>query len=142
MQTIIRLGLGLVFLASGLAGLLGLAGVLPTPAPSGAAAPFLDGLADAGYVMPLVKLVELGAGVLLLTGRAVPLALVLLAPIVINIVGFHAALAPEGLPIAAALAVAGGYLAWRERRAFAPLFVGLAPRRPAPSEVGVRGVRA
>ena len=41
--------------------------------------------------------VQLVGGALLLAGRFVPLALVLLAPIIVNIIGFHLALEPAGI---------------------------------------------
>jgi putative oxidoreductase len=59
---------------------------------------------------------------LLLTGRYVPLALTLLAPIVVNIVLFHLFLEPATLALPIILLGLGLYLAWTERAAFAPLF--------------------
>ena len=53
-----------------------------------------------GYMWPLIKSVEIFAGALLLSGRLVPFALTLLAPIVVNIVALHTFLAPQGLPVA------------------------------------------
>ncbi len=47
--------------------------------------------------MQLAHATEVVAGVLLLTGFFVPLALTLLAPVIVNIVAFHALLAPSGL---------------------------------------------
>jgi len=43
--------------------------------------------------------------ILLLVNRFVPLALTLLAPIIINIVLFHTLMAPEGLPMAVTVTV-------------------------------------
>jgi hypothetical protein len=44
-------------------------------------------------------------GALLLTGFFVPLALIVLAPISLNILLFHSFLAPEGLPLAIGIVV-------------------------------------
>jgi hypothetical protein len=74
------------------------------------AAMYMSGLVSTGYFMTLLKLVEAVGGILLLTRRWVPLALVLLAPVVVHIFLFHAFLAPEGLPVAVALVVLEGYL--------------------------------
>ncbi|WP_415908044.1 hypothetical protein [Oleiharenicola sp. Vm1] len=60
-------------------------------------------------------------GALLLLNRFVPLALVILAPIILNIVLVHASMAPSGLPVATVVLVLELYLAWVHRRAYAPL---------------------
>ena len=70
---------------------------------------------------PLLKGTEVIAGALLLANRHVPLALAVLAPIVVNIVGFHAFLAPAGLPLALAALALLLVLAWAYRDAFAPM---------------------
>ena len=115
----LRIVFGLIFTAAGATGLLQLAAAPPL---SGAAGAFMGGLAAAGYFLPLLKTVELGAGLLVLSGRFVPLALTLLAPIVVNIAAFHFLLAPAGAPMAAFLVLAEGGLAWHYREAFSPLF--------------------
>jgi len=45
------------------------------------------------------------AGVLLLANRYVPLAVAVLAPVIVNILTFHALMAPSGLPLALFVAV-------------------------------------
>jgi putative oxidoreductase len=64
---------------------------------------------------------------LLLSGRFVTLAVAVLAPIVINIVGFHLFLAPSGIALALAVLAAELYLAWTYRAAFAPMLQARAP---------------
>ena len=49
----------------------------------------MTALGDAGYVWPVLKSVEIVIGFLLVTGQFVPLALVMVTPIMINILGFH-----------------------------------------------------
>lgn len=110
--------LGLVFFVFGLNGFLHF---MPQPPLPEAALPFIGGLAKAGYFFPLLKGTEVLAGVLLLSGRFVPLALTLLAPIVVNIAAFHLFLAPS-LGMVAMLLTLEIYLAWVHRDAFAPLF--------------------
>lgn len=126
MQTIIsklpsaaRILLGLVFAFSSITALFGVAAPMQL---EGAAAQFMGGLGASGYFFPLLKVTELSAAILLITGIAVPVALVVLAPIVVNIVAFHVFLAPAGLPMAAFVLVAELYLAWSYRDVFAPLF--------------------
>ena len=114
-----RLLLGLVFFVFGLNGFLQF---LPQPPLPPKALPFITGLASSGYLFPLLKGVEIIAAVLLLTNRSVPLALVMLAPIVVNIAAFHFVLAPGGAGIAVVVLALELFLAWKYRAAFAPLF--------------------
>lgn len=99
--------LGLVFAVFGLGGLLNL---FPQPELEQEAAFFMSGLSANAYFMVVLKLVEAVGGLLILFRRWVPLALVLLAPVVVHIFLFHAFLAPEGLPMAVALVVLEAYL--------------------------------
>jgi len=116
---VLRSILGLVFAGAGITGLLQLSAPPPL---AGAAGAFVGGLAAAGYFFPLLKSVELGAGLLLLSGRMVPLALTFLAPIVLNVAAFHFLLAPAGAPMAAFVLLLEIGLAWLHRDAFASLF--------------------
>jgi uncharacterized membrane protein YphA (DoxX/SURF4 family) len=121
--TAARILLGALFLLSGLVGLL----AAPQPAPGlpeGAIA-FSASLMKTGYMVPLITGTEAIAGVLLLANRFVPLALALLAPVVVNIVAFHLFLEPSGLVVAVVVAALEIYLAWGCRNAFRPM---LTPR--------------
>jgi putative oxidoreductase len=113
-----RILLGLVFAVSGLNKLLHFI-PLPPPPPSGLA--FMGALVGTGYLLQLVAATEIAAGVLLLTNRFVPLALALLAPVLVNIVAFHAFLAPAGLGLPLVLLAAELALAWQHRAEFAPM---------------------
>jgi uncharacterized membrane protein YphA (DoxX/SURF4 family) len=120
LPTVARILLGLVFFVFGLNGFFNF---LPNDGlPDGAAGAFIGALAATGYMFPLIKGTELVASVLLLANKSVPLALVLLAPVVVNIAAFHAFLAPAGSAMVAVIALLGGYLAWVHRAAYAPLF--------------------
>jgi hypothetical protein len=112
-----RIVLGLVFFVFGLNGFLQF---LPQPALPEAAIPFVTGLASTGYMFPLLKGVEVIAAIMLLTSFMVPLALALLAPIIVNIALFHVFLVP-GWPMVALLLGLELYLAWSYREAFAPM---------------------
>ena len=73
---------------------------------------YMGGLGASGYFFPVLKLTETICGALLLARVLVPLAGVILTPIVLQIFLFHAVLAPAGLPIAIlllVLIVAGAY---------------------------------
>lgn len=112
--TVVRVLLGLTFFVFGLNGFLGFLPQPPMPAAAGA---FLGGLAGAHYFFPLLKAVEVGVGALLLANRFVPLALTVVAPIIVNIVAFHVFLAPSPVMVAFLLA-SELYLAWVYRAAF------------------------
>jgi uncharacterized membrane protein YphA (DoxX/SURF4 family) len=129
--TVARIGLGLLFAFSGLNGLLHLA---PNPPMPDRAAAVMAAMAGSGYFVPLQKVVELACGLLLLSGRLVPLALAALATVVVNIGAFHLFLAPAGLPIVVFMLVTGLALAWQHREAFRPLLRA----RPGGDAVGER----
>jgi uncharacterized membrane protein YphA (DoxX/SURF4 family) len=119
LSTAARIVLGLIFTVFGLNGFLHF---MPLPSPPPAAGAFLGALAATGYLFPLVTGIEVGAGLLLLAGRFVPLALVLLAPILVNIAAFHLFLAPGNYVVVGLALVAELTLAWSHRAAFRPLF--------------------
>ena len=113
LPTAARLFLGLVFTVFGLNFFLHF---IPMPPAPPRAAAFVGALFASGYLFPLLKTTEVVAGLLLLSNRFVPLALTVLAPIVVNIVGFHLSLAPAGLPLALAMLAAELFLAWTTAR--------------------------
>lgn len=99
-KTALRLLLGLMFVVFGLNFFLHF---LAQPPPAEAAAGFLGGLFGAGYFFPFLKITEILVGLMLLANVMVPLALVVLAPITLNIFLMHLFLDPSGLPIAIVL---------------------------------------
>ncbi len=127
--TAARILLGLVFFVFGLNGFLGF---LPQPEVPPAAGALMGAFAASGYMFPLIKGTEVIAGALLLSGRAVPLAVVLLAPIIVNIALFHVVLAPGGWGMTGFLIASSGYLAWTHRAAYRALFAS-APRAESDS---------
>jgi uncharacterized membrane protein YphA (DoxX/SURF4 family) len=119
LPTVGRVLLGLIFFVFGLNGFLNF---LPQPSsvPEGALA-FGGALFKTGYMFPLLKGTEVIVGALLLSNRFVPLALALVAPIVVNIFAFHAFLAPAGLGLAAVIVALEVSLAWAYRDVFRPM---------------------
>ncbi len=123
LPTVARILMGLIFFAAGLFGLLTLLGIAPqpsTPMPAGAAA-FTGALAKTGYMMPLNSGTQLIVGLLVLSNRFVPLALALIAPVVVNIVAFHIFLAPSGIGPGILVAALEVYLAWTYRASYRPM---------------------
>ena len=116
-----RVLMGLLFTFAGLNGLLNF---LPPPPPDAmpeAATAFMGAMMQSGYMFQLVAITQLAAGALFLANRFVPLALALLAPIIVNIVAFHLFLAPTGLGIAILVLLMELGLAWVYRKAFRPM---------------------
>jgi putative oxidoreductase len=116
---IARILLGLLFLVFGLNGFLHF---IPMPPPPGVAGQYLGVLFVSHYLV-FVFAVQVIAAVLLLANRFVPLALLLLGPIIVNILLFHSLMAPEGLPLASLAAVLWGIVFYGVRRAFTGVFV-------------------
>lgn len=87
-----RLLLGLIYFVFGLNGFLQF---IPTPPkmPEGAMA-FMGGMMTAPYFFPVLKGTEVICGALLLSGMWSPLALVILAPITLQILLFHSFMTP------------------------------------------------
>jgi putative oxidoreductase len=107
---IARILLGLIFFVFGIAGLFNL---LPPPKdlPENMTT-FMNGMMATGYFFPLLKGTEIICGAMLLIGAFVPLALIVLAPIVLNIILVHSFMAPEGLPMAILIGALEVYLAF------------------------------
>jgi putative oxidoreductase len=90
---IARILLGLVFLVFGLNNFIHFIPQQPMPGDAGTLA---DVLFRHGW-FTFHGLLEVVAGALLLVGRYVPIALVLLGPILVNILVFHVTLGPSGI---------------------------------------------
>jgi uncharacterized membrane protein YphA (DoxX/SURF4 family) len=121
-MVIVRTLMGLLFVMSAVTYFLMVKGVIPMPEiPDGALKTFNEGLAASGYFMYLLKGTELVCGLLLLSGRFVPLAMVIISPIIINIVLTHLFLAPEAIGPGLFLMLGNIFLAYYYWDAFKPL---------------------
>ncbi len=116
---IARFLLGLIFLVFGLNGFLHF--IPASPPPSGTAGQFVGALFISNYLV-VVFLLQIIPAVLLLINRYVPLALTLLAPIIVNILLFHILMAPSGLALAIVVTVLWVLVFLRVRSAFGGLF--------------------
>ena len=116
---IARYLLGLIFVVFGANGFLHF---IPMPPPPGVAGQFMGAL-FVSHVLVVIFLLQLAGGLLLLAGRYVPLALVLLGPVIVNIVLFHAFMAPSGLPLATVVVLLWLLVAWSVRSAFEGIFL-------------------
>lgn len=89
-----RILLGLVYFVFGLNGFYNFLHI-PMPHMSPQAMGYFQGLMGTGYFMPLLGATQVIGGALLITGIAAPLALVILAPVTLQIFLFHVFLTPE-----------------------------------------------
>ncbi|MDE2689783.1 MAG: DoxX family protein [Holophagales bacterium] len=115
LPTIARILLGLLFVFGGVTGLFEL---VEQPEVGEEAAAFMGAIMDTGYLWPVIKVTEIVCGVLLILGMFVPLALVVLAPVALNILLFHVFLEPSGLVFGLVLLVLGLYTAHQHRESF------------------------
>ena len=86
------------------------------------------GVLYASHYLWVIFAFQVIAAVLLLVNRYVPLAVALLAPVMVNILTFHALMAPSGLPLALFLAVLLAVIFVDVRSAFTDLFQSRADR--------------
>lgn len=118
LPAIARVLLGLVFLVFGLNGFLNF-----IPAPKDLPQDVVTvsvALMKAGY-MTVVSSVEILVALMFLTNRFVPLALAMLAPIIVGILTFHIAVAPATIGPGIVVLLLEVYLAWSYRGAFRPM---------------------
>jgi len=116
---IVRVLLGLLFIVSSVAYFFDL---IPQPELEGDMATYMLGLEASGYVLPVVKVIELLCGLAFLSGFFVPLATVVIFPISVNILLVYTLLAPEGLPVAIFVIAANLFLAYACRKHYRALF--------------------
>jgi uncharacterized membrane protein YphA (DoxX/SURF4 family) len=115
---IARLLLGLIFVVFGLNGFLHF---IPMPPPAGVAGQFFGAIFASHYWVVIFGLQVIG-GLLLLINRFVALALVLLAPVIVNIFFFHALMASAGLPLAIVVVILWAIVALRNKQHLAGIF--------------------
>lgn len=128
LPAVLRILLGLLLIAANLAALF--LGTKPPPEYPAAATAFMLAMQHTGYLQWLVQGVEVLAGLALLVNLWVPLALVVLAPVSVNILLLHVFLTP-GLLFTIALPgvlvfVLNAVLLWLYRDHYGELLV---PRR-------------
>lgn len=127
-SVIARFLLGFIFLVFGLNGFLHF---IPASLPSGTAGQFVGALFVSNYLV-VVFLFQLISAILLLINRYVPLALTLLAPIIVNILLFHILMAPTGLSLAIVVTVLWVVVFLSIRSAFSGLFQQHVPAQGLP----------
>jgi len=117
---IARLLLGLIAVVFGLNGFLNFLNMGPMP--SGLAGQFIVALAVSHYFWVVAALQVVG-GALLLVNRFVPLALVLLGPVIVNIILYHVFLNPTGIALAIIVVILWLIVFYSYRQYFSGIFV-------------------
>ena len=117
---IARILLGLIFVVFGLNGFLNFLSMGPMP--TGLAGQFMGALFVSHYYWVIAALQVVG-GVLFLVNRFVPLALVLLGPVIVNILCYHVFLNPSGAVPAAVVTVLWLIVFYGKRQNFSGIFV-------------------
>src|SRR5437763_9452498 len=116
---IARLLLGLIFVVFGLNGFLNFLSMGPMP--TGLAGQFIGALFLSHYYW-VVAVLQIAGGLLLLANRFVPLALVLLGPVIVNIILSHVFLNPSGAPLAIVVVILWGIVFYSQRQHFSGIF--------------------
>jgi putative oxidoreductase len=86
--------------------------LIPQPELAGSAKIFNDGIAASVYLMPTVKIFELLCAIAFLSGRFVPLATVVILPIMLNILFYHVFVDTSGLPVGVVFMLGNLFLAY------------------------------
>lgn len=118
-NTAARIVLGLILIVFGLNKFLN---YMPAPDLPEAAANFMMALKNTGYMFSLLGAVEILAGLLLISNKLIPFALVILAPISVNIISFHLNLAPASIGPAALVFVLNAWLIYAYWPSYKSLF--------------------
>ena len=125
--------LGFVFITSGVVVLFNLTEMPPPPPPDSPVGGFFTAFGTTGY-LTFVKVLEVIGGILVAIPRTRRAGLLVLGPIIVNIIAFHAFVAKAGVFSATIIAIVALtlFLVWAERAAFAA-FLGFTGR-PQPDQ--------
>jgi hypothetical protein len=122
LPAIARILMGLMFFVFGLNGFLHFIPQPKAPMPDGVMA-LMGGFMKSGYMMPLIFGTQTLVGALLLMNLFVPLALALVAPVIVNIIAFQVFLMPSTIAPGIVVLVLEVYLAWSYRKVYLPMLV-------------------
>ncbi len=118
LNNISRYLLGILLLVLGANGFLQF---LPYPDLEPDAGAFMEAIASTGMIFPLLGLIEIASGILLLLKKAVPLALLMVLPILVNAVIFHLSLDQGGMLLAAICFVLTVFLIFQYKETYKAL---------------------
>jgi putative oxidoreductase len=107
--------MGLIFFVFGLNGFLHFIPMKPQDMPTGLAGQYIGVLMQSHYIY-FVSAVQVIGGALLLVNRYVPLALVLLGPVIVNILVYHILMDPKGIVPGVVVTIAWAIVAYSARK--------------------------
>lgn len=125
-STIARYLLGLIFLVFGLNGFLNF---IHQPPPANPLATQFFVAVSASHYMAVVFLAQIIGAILLLAGRFVPLALAVLAPVLVNILDYHITMDPGGIGPGLIAAILWVIVFLPYRSSFVPIFQQRPPEK-------------
>jgi putative oxidoreductase len=99
---------------------------MPMPELQGSAAEVMMGFAKTGYIFQAVGIIEIVVGFLLLINRFPALALILMAPVTVNMLLFHLNHDIGGIGAAAIVGILNLGLLW----AYKPSYAGVLAQKP------------
>lgn len=114
----VRTLIGLLFIFGSVVVLFNL---VPQPQLTGDVKIFMDGVNATGYLMPLIKITELICGISFVTGYFIPLACIVIAPVIVNIFLFHLFVDNSGLLVGILLVLANSFLAYVNWEKYQPV---------------------
>lgn len=117
-DTVIQILLGIFLLVMGLNKFFNF---MPPPELPEAAGQLMQAFAASGYILKMVGVTELLCGLLLVIRRWSAMALLLLAPLSVNLILFHLVLAPSSIAMAAVVAIANLYLLFAYKSKYEPV---------------------
>lgn len=117
---VVRVLLGLLFIMSGVSYFF--MKEIPTDSLTPVAQQFMAALTATGYFFPFLKASEVVAGLMLLFKRWTPLALLILAPIILQILCFNIFLDGAALIMGVVIFVMAIFLAWYNWEKYEGLF--------------------
>ena len=113
-----RILFGLAYFVFGLNGFLQF---MPNPPMTPEAGALLGAFAATGYFFPMIKIIEIAVGAMLLANKFAPLAVVLIAPVLVGITTIHLFLNPLGLPMMVVLLSLHGFIAYGYKKYYTSL---------------------
>lgn len=117
---IVRILLGIILIVFGVNKMYSF---IPLPQPPQAAADFMNSMADTGYILTVVAILEIIIGLMLIFRIWVPFALLLLVPISVNILLFHLFLDIPAIGTALLVVILNAILLYKHRVKYKPLFI-------------------
>ncbi len=127
-STVARYLLGIIFFVFGLNGFLHF---IHQPPPSNPLAIQFFVAASASHYLAVVFLAQILGGILLLTGRFVPLGLAILAPVLVNILDYHVTMDPGGIGLGLIATILWVIVFLPYRSSFAQIFQQRPPEKTA-----------